>query len=344
MRIPRSVYRVVDRRGRGPDRRTWPASFADRLTSPVPSRRAVTRLILEGGLRPDLSEVSDLPVATDRGLPPLDAGGTSVTWVGHASCVVRIGGLVVLTDPVWSRRIPGVRARYLPPGLAWADLPPVDAVVISHDHLDHLDAPTVRRLPRDVAMLVPGGLGWWFRRHGFRRVIELDWWESTIVGGVEFQFVPAHHWSRRTLFDTCRSLWGGWVLTDRSRRVHFAGDSGYGPYFAQIGERCPGIDVALLPVGAFQPRWFMKAQHMNPAEAVRACADLGAARMATIHWGTFALSAESPLTPVRQARAAWAAAGRPAADLWDLAVGETRILPATDRGEAPAGSAGTARP
>jgi L-ascorbate metabolism protein UlaG (beta-lactamase superfamily) len=292
-------------------------------------------MLREGTLRADLSQASRIPVRAGGQAPEAGAGELAVAWVGHASCVVGIGGLVVLTDPVWSRRIPGVRPRYTPPGLSLADLPRVDAVVISHNHFDHLDAPTIRRLPRDTTMLVPAGLGWWLRRRGFRDVVELDWWESMNLGAVRFELVPAHHWSRRTLFDTCRSLWGGWMMTAADGpRLYFAGDSGYGGYFAEIGERYPGIDVALLPVGACQPRWFMKPMHMDPREAVRACGDLGAARMVPIHWGTFALSAEPVLSPLEQTRTAWAAAGRPAELLWDLAIGEARVLAASATSEA----------
>ncbi|HKS98460.1 MAG TPA: MBL fold metallo-hydrolase [Rugosimonospora sp.] len=329
MYYPRSAYRVADRlRGRG---RRWPASFADRLTHPVPTARAVTKMLRDGTLRGDLAQASAIPVREGARVPEAGPDDLAVTWVGHATCVVRIGGLVVLTDPVWSRRIPGVRPRYTPPGIAFADLPRVDAVVISHNHFDHLDAPTVRRLPRDTTMLVPAGLGWWLRRLGFRAVVELDWWESATVGGVRFGFVPSHHWSRRTPFDTCKSLWGGWMMSAAAggKRVYFAGDSAYGEFFARIGKEYPGIDVALLPVGAFQPRWFMKPMHMDPAEAVRACADLGARRMVPIHWGTFALSAEPVLAPLEQARAAWAAAGRDRDLLWDLAIGEGRVLAAS---------------
>ena len=320
MFYPRTLYRLLHP---GTARRR---SFADRLTHPVPTTRAVNRLIREGGLRPDLTDVPRIPVHSDARWTPAPAGETALTWIGHATCVVQIGDLVVLTDPVWSRRIPGVRPRLTPPGLALAELPTVDAVVISHDHFDHLDAPTIRRLDRGVPVLVPAGLGWWFRRYGFRAVTELDWWQAHTVRGVEFQFLPAHHWSKRTPFDTGRSLWGSWLMTSGQTRVYFAGDSAYGPCFQQIGERCPGIDLALLPVGAFAPRWFMRGLHMNPAEAVRACADLGAARMATVHWGTFALSAEPVLAPVEQARQAWQDADRPRENLWDLAVGETRLL------------------
>jgi L-ascorbate metabolism protein UlaG (beta-lactamase superfamily) len=157
--------------------------------------------------------------------------------------VVRIGGLTVLTDPVWSRRILGTPARITPVGLDWDALPRVDAVVISHNHYDHLDAPTLARLPRDTPVFVPAGLGRWFRRRGFGRVTELDWWEAAELHGVRLDFVPAHHWSRRTLTDTCRSLWGGWVLTaPDGKRLYFAGDTGYGHWFSLIGRRCPGID------------------------------------------------------------------------------------------------------
>lgn len=332
MWYPRSVYRVfhgIETKRRG--ERVWPGGFADRLSHPMPSWRAVQKLMLSGDMRPDISDAARIPIAGAKELPPLPADQLAVTWIGHATCVVQIGGLTVLTDPVWSKRIPGVRPRFTPPGLALEALGRIDAVVISHNHFDHLDAPTIRRLPRETLMLVPAGLAWWFHRLGFREVVELDWWESTSVGPIEVQFVPAHHWSRRTPFDGCQSLWGGWMLTANQgspdqRRVYFAGDSAYGPGFAEIAQRCPGIDIALLPVGAFLPRWFMKPLHMNPAEAVRACADLDAARMATIHWGTFALSAETPMAPVEQARKAWAEAGRAPEDLWDLAVGETRLL------------------
>lgn len=262
------------------------------------------------------------------GLPPPIPGTTSATWIGHATFLLRVGGLTVLTDPVFSDSLPGVGRRLTPPGLSWAQLPRLDAVLLSHDHYDHLDAPTIRRLPRDIPVLVPAATARWFARLGFSAITELDWWESAELGGVRFDFVPAHHWSRRGPFDSCRRLWGGWVLTaPDGTRLYHAGDSGYGRFFAEIGQRYPGIDLAMLPVGAYEPRWFMRKVHTDPDEAVRAAGDLGAARMALMHWGTFVLSREPVLDPPRRARAAWAAAGRDPADLWDLAVGETRTLP-----------------
>lgn len=313
-------------------RRRWPADFKDRLTAPLPTARDIVRMMRTGGPRVSgdgLDDAARIPVTVRRSLAPVDADQAAVTWVGHATYIVQIGGLTVLTDPVWSRKIPGVRARLTPAGVPWEALPRVDAVVISHNHYDHLDAPTIERLPRDTPALVPANLAPWFRRRGFTDVTELDWWESRRIGEVTFEFVPAHHWSRRGLTDTCRSLWGGWVLTSDTsggQKIYFAGDTGYGHWFAQIAARHPGLDLALLPVGAYEPNWFMKPVHMNPAEAVRACIDLGARRMATMHWGTFVLSAEPVLEPVAKAERAWAAAELPRAALWDLAVGETRII------------------
>ncbi|WP_328535842.1 MBL fold metallo-hydrolase [Streptomyces sp. NBC_00344] len=309
--------------------RRWPKSFADRLTAPLPGVGAIARLAREGSMRPRPHGLRDIPLLPyePAPLPAVDADTVSVTWAGHASWVVRIGGLTVLTDPVWSRRILGTPARITPVGVRWDDLPPIDAVVISHNHYDHLDAPTLRRLPRDTPLFVPAGLARWCRRRRFTRVTELDWWESAETGGVRFEFVPAHHWSKRTLTDTCRSLWGGWVLSDRGgQRVYFAGDTGYGHWFTEIGRRHPGIDLALLPIGAYAPRWMLGPVHTDPEEAVAACADLGARRMAPMHWGTFLLSAEPVLEPLHRVRAAWELAGRPRENLWDLPVGGSRIL------------------
>lgn len=314
--------------------RTWPRGFADRLTHPLPGLRQFARVARQGGLRPGpeaMRQVPQLPYAP-RELPRVAADTVAVTWVGHASWVIRIGGLTVLADPVWSDRILGTPARLTPPGVDWERLPPVDAVVISHNHYDHLDAPTLRRLPRDTALFVPAGLGRWCRRRRFTRVTELDWWEAvelpTADGRtVRFDFVPSHHWSKRTLGDTCRSLWGGWVLSDPDgQRIYFAGDTGYGHWFAEIGRRLPGIDLALMPIGAYQPGWLLRAVHTDPEEAVRACDDLGARRMAPMHWATFVLSSEPPLEPLGRVRSAWREAGRPAADLWDLPVGGSRVL------------------
>ncbi|NGN70321.1 hypothetical protein G5C51_41365, partial [Streptomyces sp. A7024] len=323
--------------------RTWPRSFTDRLTAPLPGVGMFARMAREGTLRAPAAATKEIPqLPFEPGsLPDVDAGTVAVTWAGHASWVVRIGGLSVLTDPVWSRKILGTPARMTPVGVRWEDLPKIDAVVISHNHYDHLDAPTLKRLPRETPVFVPAGLARWFRRRGFTLVTELDWWEAAELpagpgggGRVRFDFVPSHHWSKRTLIDTCCSLWGGWVLTDPvGQRVYFAGDTGYGHWFEQIGARYPGIDLALLPIGAYEPRWMLRPVHTDPEEAVKAVRDLGARNMAPMHWGTFMLSAEFPMEPLHRVRAAWAAAGRAREELWDLPIGGSRVLPGLGLGD-----------
>ncbi|MEU1339095.1 MBL fold metallo-hydrolase [Streptomyces sp. NPDC005827] len=312
--------------------RVWPRTFHDRLTAPLPGLKAMARFAREGSVRPGregLADVPRLPYAPGP-LPRVEPDTVAVTWAGHASWVVRTGGLTVLTDPVWSRRIIGTPARVTPVGVPWETLPHIDAVVISHNHYDHLDAPTLRRLPRDTPVFAPAGLGRWFRRRRFTTVTELDWWEAAELSGVRFDFVPAHHWSKRSLTDTCHSLWGGWVLTaPDGGRLYFAGDTGYGHWFSRIGRRYPGIDLALMPIGAYDPRWWLSDVHLDPEEAVRATEDLGARRMAPMHWGTFILSAEPVLEPLTRVRAAWQRAGRDREDLWDLPVGASRVLERT---------------
>lgn len=181
--------------------RVWPRTFHDRLTTPLPGLKAFARFAREGALRPDKEALADIPLLPYRPaqLPRVDTRTVAVSWPGHASWVVRIGGLTVLTDPVWSRRIIGTPARVTPVGVPWEALPAVDAVVISHNHYDHLDAPTLRRLPRDTPVFVAAGLGRWFQRRRFTRVTELDWLEAAELSGVRLDFVPAHHWSKRTV-------------------------------------------------------------------------------------------------------------------------------------------------
>jgi L-ascorbate metabolism protein UlaG (beta-lactamase superfamily) len=296
--------------------------FADRLTGPLPGPPQFLRLWREGGFAGATSGVSRIPVASRA---PLPLSGDWLAWLGHASFLLRLGGLTVAVDPVLSARILGAGQRFTPPGLD--RLPPLDLLLISHNHYDHLDAPTVRTVARDTPVVVPCGLGRWFRHRGFTAVTELDWWETVAVGPLEVTFVPAHHWSRRGLFDLCATLWGGFIVTAPSGpRLYHAGDSAYGPFFASIGARYPSIDVAMLPIGAYAPRWFMRNMHMDPEEAVRAVCDVGARVMVPMHWGTIWLSSEPALEPIERARAAWATARPDRAHLWELAVGESRSL------------------
>lgn len=262
----------------------------------------------------------------DGTVPRLARGKLGVTWVGHATNVLHVGGRRFVTDPVWSDRIVGGLRRMVPPGVAWDDLMEagVDGVLVSHNHFDHMDGPTLRRFPRDTPVCVPLGMGRWFRRRRFTDVRDLDWWQETEVEDVPVRLVPSHHWSHRVPFDTNRSLWGGFVVGDAPRAIHFAGDTAYGHHFRDIRERVGKVTVTVSPIGAYEPRWFMQNVHMGPEEAVQVADDLGATHLSTMHWATFLLTPEPLMEPLERARAAWAAGGCAPADLWDLGVGETR--------------------
>ncbi|MHC1557621.1 MBL fold metallo-hydrolase [Actinomycetospora sp. C-140] len=308
----------------------WPRDFHHRRTADLLNPLEVVELwrTFPRGARRDASAI---PVTEALPLPPAGPGDISVTWLGHASVLLRVDGVTLLVDPVLLGGIPGARERLTAPALGPDELPPLDAVLISHDHYDHLDAPTLRRLDRATPILTGGGSAPWFARRGFTDVTELDWWEHVEVGGNRVEFVPAHHWSRRSVLDTCRRLWGGWVVTaPDGRSVLHAGDTGYGPFPARIAARQRELDhdlaVAVLPVGAYAPRRLLRSVHMDPAEAVRAAGDLGVRRVVPVHWGTFVLSGEPVLEPLERVRDAWARAGRDRADLWDLPIGGTRLL------------------
>lgn len=244
-----------------------------------------------------------------------------LTWIGHASFLLQMAERGILIDPVMSRRL-GVYPRYTPPGLDPEQLPRIEALLITHNHYDHLDVPTLRRLPKDLWVGVPLGLGDMLRQLGFRDVHELDWWQSLRTDRLRITLVPARHWSRRGLFDINRSLWGGWVVEGAGHTVYDAGDSAYYEVFAEIGRRFPDIGLAMMPVGAYDPGWFMEHHHMTPEQAGQAFLDLGANYFVPMHWGTFQLSDESLCEPAERTRA-WFEENRPDGELRQLAVGES---------------------
>jgi len=255
----------------------------------------------------------------------LSAAAPALTWVGHATWLVQLAGQRVLTDPVWSNKLgPGVH-RNVAPGLPLEEARPT-VVVVSHNHRDHLDAPTIDRLGREPVYVVPAALGRFFRKRGCARVVELGWWETTDVDGLRVTLVPSQHWSQRGLFDRNDTLWGGFVLEGDGKRVYFAGDTAYFGGFRAIGERFPGLDAALLPIGAYEPDWFMRKQHMGPDDALRAFADLGARLLCAMHWGTFKLTDEDLLEPPAMLDRLRREGGFDADAVWVAAIGETRAL------------------
>jgi len=253
----------------------------------------------------------------------------SVTWIGHATVLVQLDHVTVLTDPIWSERaspVPWLGPRRLVAApLELEALPPLDAVMISHNHYDHLDVPTLQRLAaHGTRFLVPLGNGDLLRDAGIGPVEELDWWEAVDLRGVTITCVPARHWSQRGLGDANRALWAGWTVTGPTRRFYFAGDTGYQRAFAEIAARLGPFDLAALPIGAYEPAAMMRSVHLNPDEAVRAALDLQAERVLGIHWGTFDLSDEPLQEPPRRFHAAGSRHGLAPDRVWTLAPGETR--------------------
>jgi len=231
---------------------------------------------------------------------------TTITWVGHSTVLVQLDGVNFLTDPIWANRSGPFRglvgvSRYTPPAIAFDDLPRIDFVLISHDHYDHLDEPTVRRLARafNPRFVVPLGLKDWLADRGITNVVELNWGESVKIAGLTVVCTPAQHSSGRTPFDQGRRLWASWAVLG-SKRFYFAGDTGYYQHFKQIGDALGPFDLAALPIGSYTPRELAQPVHISPEEALQAWVDLRAEKFLGIHWGTFGLAREPYDEPPRR--------------------------------------------
>jgi N-acyl-phosphatidylethanolamine-hydrolysing phospholipase D len=272
----------------------------------------------------------------------------AITWIGHSTMLLQMGGLNILTDPVFSERTSPVSfagpKRYQPPGIALKDLPRIDIVLISHNHYDHLDTASVKALNSQAGgaplFIVPLGVKKWMAAEGILNVQQLDWWDSRTVqteqGEVELHFTPVQHWSARGLGDRRATLWGGYALFAPDLHFYFSGDTGYSQDFIdtqkhfaarQTAALGGGFDIALIAVGAYEPRWFMKEQHVNPEEAVQIHLDLQAKRSVGVHWGTFDLTDESLDQPPKDLAAARAAKKLPQEAFDVMAIGQTLKLP-----------------
>ncbi|OBZ16261.1 MBL fold metallo-hydrolase [Bacillus sp. FJAT-27264] len=229
---------------------------------------------------------------------------TTITWIGHSTFFIQYEGMNIITDPIWARRL-GFEKRLGEPGMSLQDVPPIDMILISHSHYDHLHIASIRKLYGvGTTIVVPVGLKRKMVRKGFRSCVEMHWWQELTIGNIKLSFVPTQHWTRRTPFDTNTSHWGGFILEPAQPEKHpseggarrelppnlyFAGDSGYFPGFKEIGRRFK-IHIALMPIGAYEPEWFMTSQHVNPEEAMQAFVDVGAETMIPMHYGTFRLA------------------------------------------------------
>ncbi len=302
-------------------------------TSRLNFLKMIWQLRANGG-EPEAKKHLPPTVVTDAEALKGPLGAPTLTWLGHATVLVQSGGVNLLTDPHLTERA-GPRwlgpKRLVPPALTVAQLPHIHLVVISHNHYDHLDLDTLRALDMQPGgaplVLVPLGVKKWLKNKGFHRVEELGWWQQITRHSTTLTFTPAQHFSARTPWDRNRTLWGSWAIRLPDLNFFFAGDTGLSPDFAEIGERLGPFDLAALPIGAYEPRWFMKPLHVNPAEAVQIHQDINARKSVAIHWGTFRLTPEPFDQPPRYLIKARAAAGLSADEFAVLAVGETRTYP-----------------
>jgi L-ascorbate metabolism protein UlaG (beta-lactamase superfamily) len=242
----------------------------------------------------------------------VNGDGVRITFINHAAFLIQTSGINILTDPVWSDRVgPWGRfgpKRMRPPGIAFEDLPPIDIVLLSHNHYDHLDLPTLKRLARMHRPVIycPLGVGAFLAQEGIPAAIEMDWWdERALSPELQLVSVPAQHFSGRGTFDRDASLWCGFVIRRSAGNIYFAGDSGYGDFFREIGARFSPVRVAMIPIGAYLPRWFMSPIHTSPDEALQIHLDVRAQRSIGMHYGTFPLADDGmdrPVEDLNQAR------------------------------------------
>jgi L-ascorbate metabolism protein UlaG (beta-lactamase superfamily) len=288
---------------------------------------AVPRMLLSRRTRWP-RRIADAP----QPFPRRDNAAAAVTFVGHATFLIQTPAGNILTDPVFSERagpwgLVGPR-RVRRPAIPLDSLPRVSTILLSHNHYDHCDLRTLRALARrfDPVVITALGNAPLLRSAGVKRIEELDWWQHTTTMPFSVTLTPAHHFSARGPWDRNRALWGGFVIRIAARRIYFAGDTDYAPFLGDVRERLGPIDLALLPIGAYEPRWFMQSVHMNPKEAVRAHLELGAGVSIAMHFGTFQLTTEGIDEPIRALEQARAAQQLSASAFRTLAFGETAYL------------------
>jgi L-ascorbate metabolism protein UlaG (beta-lactamase superfamily) len=276
-------------------------------------------------------------IESEPGPPPperVGQGDLRVTFVNHATVLLQTDGINILTDPIWSKRCSPVSwagpRRVRDPGIRFEDLPPIDAVLLSHNHYDHLDVPTLRRLAESYHPRIFCGLGVTalLEDKGIPGGTDLDWWDETDLSNtVRITFLPCQHWSNRGTCDRFGTLWGSYAITSSAGNVYFAGDTGFGEHFQKAADAFGSFRLAILPIGAYLPRWFMGPAHISPEEAVRAHQILNADHSIPIHYGTFQIADDAYDQPLTELRRALDAEQIPESEFWILDFGEGRNVP-----------------
>jgi len=258
-----------------------------------------------------------------------DPAKIQITWIGHSTFLIQVEGINILTDPIFNSRSSPLGigfSRKSPPGIPFDRLPPIHAVLISHNHYDHLDLYTVKKLGNSPKYFVPLKLGQWFLDQKITNTVEMDWWDASMFKGIRIVSIPSQHFSRRTALDGNQTLWAGWVLETKHGKILFAGDTGYSPHFKEIRKRLGTMRVAVLPIGAYRPRWFMKTIHMDPPDAVSAHKDLQAQQSIAMHSGTFFITDEPLGEPPLYLKKAMKEASLADDSFLIMKFGETRIF------------------
>lgn len=269
----------------------------------------------------DLSAVIEQAPSKETEKISTNRSETSITWIGHSTFLIQINGLNILTDPVWAKRM-GFQNRLTEPGITLRELPAIDVVFISHGHYDHLDFATIRRLKGNPTYFVPIGLSSKFKIRGYKKVIEAEWFDSFVLEGMTFSFVPAQHWTKRTLTDTNTSHWGGWIIESEHHAIYFVGDTGYFRGFQDIAKRFT-IDTVLMPIGAYEPEWFMKESHLTPEDAVKGFLEIAGTTFIPMHYGAYHLADDTGPEAIERLEAEWKKLQLGEDRLKKLLIGET---------------------
>lgn len=293
----------------------------------------IFRLLTQGPKRGPWTEITAVDPKPNP--PAIVNQGIQITFVNHSTFLIQVAGLNILTDPVWSKRVSPFQfagpKRMRPPGLAMDQLPKIDLILLSHNHYDHLDLPTVQKLVREhqPQIVTPLGVGQFIKSRASGKATDLDWWESFAFSEkVKISSVPAQHFSGRGILDRDATLWCGYIIDTPDQKIYFAGDSGYGSFFKTIGERHPGIDLALLPIGAYAPVWFMSSIHTTPEEAAKIHLEVKAKQSVASHFGTFPLAYEGMQEAQSGLQTALEKFNIPTEQFWVLEEGEGRKVEA----------------